>query len=325
MNFLKQIIKTCLVWVAGSIGWHFATNKPGRLIILMYHRVLPADDHRTRFEEPGMIVTPDTFALHLATLQQSNLEIVDLTDWVKNRDNYAQRTCVAITFDDGWRDNFEFAFPLLQEKRIPATIFAVEEHIGKCVQFWPNRVAKLLLSDHRNEAFLDILQQQLGRLPNEFNRESVSALIQGLKKFNDEQIYSWLASIDDTGDSPREMMNEEEFEQSLNKANIALGSHTLSHCRLNDFTEDSVLHNEVVMSKKRLEARFGKEIELFCFPNGDCSASALNLVAQHYKAAVTTKRGHVDEFTPHELKRIGVHNDISDTKIKFKARMSGWV
>lgn len=315
----------CLIWIAGSIGWRFATNKPGRLIILMYHRVLPADDQRTQFEEPGMIVTPETFALHLAALQHSNLAIVDLAEWVRNRDTYANQTCVAITFDDGWRDNFEFAFPLLQASQIPATVFAVEEHIGKSVQFWPNRVAKLLLSKDKNQAFLDILRKQIGELPNEFDRESVSALIQELKQFNDEQIYTWLASVANTDDTEREMMNEEEFIHAMKTANIAIGSHTLSHCRLNTNTEDSVLYDEVVMSKKRLEARFGETMELFCFPNGDYSDSALKLVAQHYTAAVTTKRGHVDKFTAHELKRIGVHNDISDTELKFKARMSGWV
>ena len=75
-----------------------------------------------------------------------------------------------------------------------------------------------------------------------------------------------------------------------------------------------------------LEQKIGVAVSTFCFPNGDFSEEAHNLVCQHYDAAVTTMRGinTADKLSPHSLLRIGVHNDISDTPLKFKARLSNF-
>src|SRR5690606_22913761 len=53
------------------------------------------------------------------------------------------RAC-ALTFDDGWRDNYVHAFPVLRESRAPATIYLVSRLVGGNYGFWPTRLARIL-------------------------------------------------------------------------------------------------------------------------------------------------------------------------------------
>ncbi len=84
----------------------------GRRFILAYHRVVPVGSEDTSFVQPGMYVTSDTFEMHLHHLQ-TRYAVVPLERLVAMQDGDA----CAITFDDGWRDNYATAFPILAAAR----------------------------------------------------------------------------------------------------------------------------------------------------------------------------------------------------------------
>jgi peptidoglycan/xylan/chitin deacetylase (PgdA/CDA1 family) len=115
------------------------------LLILMYHRVLPAHGAEAAREEPGMWVAPETLRMHGQVLREF-FEPVHLDAWLQSAARGARlpRRAVALTFDDGWRDNFDFAFPVLKELDLPATIFLVSQRIGGGYDSWPNRLGALV-------------------------------------------------------------------------------------------------------------------------------------------------------------------------------------
>jgi hypothetical protein len=113
--------------------------------VLTYHRVLPEGHLVRETEQPGMLVSPGFLAMHFEVLQRY-LTPVHLDDWLraaKAGDPPPGRS-VAITFDDGWRDNYDFAFRVLKEAGMPATIFLVTDMVGSNYRFWPNRLAHAL-------------------------------------------------------------------------------------------------------------------------------------------------------------------------------------
>jgi peptidoglycan/xylan/chitin deacetylase (PgdA/CDA1 family) len=98
--------------------------------ILMYHRTIePAVSAPP--SEPGMYVTRRSFARHLEMLvrRYTLVTMDEFGDWLAGRVRFERPPC-ALTFDDGWADNYDVAFPLLKLFRVPATIFLITGSIG---------------------------------------------------------------------------------------------------------------------------------------------------------------------------------------------------
>lgn len=333
---MKSLLKQSLISTASWLGPH-KRKFPGRkssLWILMYHRILPREDLRYSLEEPGMIVQPDCFEMHLREIKKY-FDIVDLSNWLAAKqagEKLPERAC-AITFDDGWHDNFEFALPILRHEQVPATLFSVAEKIGTNFQFWPNIISALVASGAGAILFEQPeFAKPLSQAPSAINeREYCAQLINNLKQLSDTVIFNTLERLkwheQLNFDMPRALMTWEELQKMQECDQISIGSHTCNHLRLNADLPYEKLYHEIVNSKQLLATKLKSEIDIFCFPNGDYNKAALNLVKENYRAAVTTKSGIVNAYKSesHELTRIGVHQDVSETPQKFGARLSGWI
>jgi peptidoglycan/xylan/chitin deacetylase (PgdA/CDA1 family) len=96
----------------------------------MYHRI----DYR---ENDTLSVSPEIFAIQMKYLKENNYDVIPLSELVnviKNRKKYS-RKIVAITFDDGYANNFLYAFPILSKYNFPATIFLITNKVGESKEF----------------------------------------------------------------------------------------------------------------------------------------------------------------------------------------------
>lgn len=278
-----------------------------------------------------MRVTPESLDMHLQEIKR-HFELVSLGDWVAAKEDgraLPRRAC-AITFDDGWQDNYEYAFPLLLKHQVPATLFAVADKIGTDFQFWPNIIAALLLSGAGPQLAESSVLGPAGGCDPEPGGDAIAQSIKRLKARSDAEIFraleelQWRSLLREP--LPPALMSWEQLHEMRASGLVEVGSHTCSHRRLTAALTDDEICFEVAKSKQVLEQHLGGSIQLFCFPNGDYGQRALKQVQNLYVAAVTTQRGINSTNTAnHELTRIGIHNDISNTRRRFNARLSGWI
>lgn len=334
---MKAHLKNLAISTADLLGAHRRHSLgDSKLWILMYHRILPSDDFRYQLEEPGMIVEPDTFSMHLREAKK-HFDVLDFNEWLRLKrtgEKLPKRACV-ITFDDGWYDNVEFALPIIKQEKVPITLFTVVEKIGTDFQFWPNLVSALLAS-HATPAMQShpLFAQALAQVPstdNTNNREYMAAIIHRLKQSTDGAIFEALDAINWRSqlafELPSGLMDWADVRTMQASGLVSIGSHTCNHKRLNASLAANDLQHEVVESKQLLATKVNKSVDIFCFPNGDYNPAALTSVMNTYGAAVTTRRGIVNASTAdlHQLTRIGLHQHISDTPRTFGARLSGWI
>lgn len=96
--------------------------------ILMYHYIVETKDKVT---DP-LLVRPETFARQMEFLQMHHYNVLPLeTLAVLIKENRLPPKAVAITFDDGYKDNFTQVFPILIKYNLPATIFLITSEVGK--------------------------------------------------------------------------------------------------------------------------------------------------------------------------------------------------
>ena len=340
MSGLKSIVKPLVVRaVAKSAPVTWRWRRPGSLVVLMYHRVLPKDSPARTAEQPGMYVSPETLDLHLSELKR-RFELVQLDEWLRRAQGRLPlpRLACAITFDDGWRDNFDFALPVLRRHGAPATIFLVSSYIGTTQRFWPNRLielARAAFADPASVAFpqaLRILVEPVlahARERKELGIEDLDALVQQAKGFDEGQIRQLIDATATSGGGPKEyteILDEAQVTEMAQSGLIRFGSHTMTHLRLGASVSAEALEREIGGSRARLREMCGQDIELFCYPNGDTSPAAIECVRRHYLGAVTTRAGwHAGGEDAMLIPRIGVHEDVSATPASFLSRLSGWL
>ena len=340
MRRLKRIAKRAVVHtIACTAPLTWRLRRPGALVVLMYHRVLPKDSPARRTEQPGMYVSPATLDLHLTELKR-RFEPVHLEEWLRRAKTGAPlpRLACAITFDDGWRDNYEYALPVLAKHQFPATIFLVSSYIGTSYRFWPNRLMSLLQKSFAEPGSVDypqplrrIVEPVLAqaREHGTLTAEEADRAVQAAKILGEEQIRALIEAAEKSaGDAleAAEILSREEIGRMAATGLIRFGSHTATHYRLGGHPSAQAMEREIVASRDALRRLCGQEIALFCYPNGDTSPAAIECVRSHYLGAVTTHSGwHGPNGDPHLIERIGVHEDVSATRAAFQSRLSGWL
>jgi peptidoglycan/xylan/chitin deacetylase (PgdA/CDA1 family) len=300
-------------------------------LILMYHRVIPAPD---RTIQPGMLVTPSTFDSHLKLLKKK-FNVVPLHS-IRSRtdDSKSDKPYCAITFDDGWKDFYDFAWPLLAKHQLPATVFLPTNFIGTNKMFWTDEFAYLL--DQRQKTSFKYLSdvglhdtlQKIDILPGPYNIRLEKG-IEFLKAFPLKKIQRILCGLSEIWQTnvnvtQRQFMTWEEVIELKETGLISFGSHTVNHQILTTLNEEEIkaeIHDSLqVLIKKQIA---DNSTFSFCYPNGNYSAEIANLVNQAgHDIAVTTKKGwnRIDEER-YTLKRIGIHEDMTSTPALFMNRI----
>jgi peptidoglycan/xylan/chitin deacetylase (PgdA/CDA1 family) len=328
--------KSVLAKLFGSFGIPEKTirNRSGKgYVILMYHRILPSEQANHRVQ-PGMYVDPETFDMHIRYLKQ-HFQVVSFSDKfsafqtaMKSR---STRPACILTFDDGWRDFYEFGYPVLKKNQVPATVFLPTGYIGTNDWFWTDRLAGLLtdaIPPANPEKPGNPLLERIAGIQGAYE-ERLEAAIHLLKKRNDQEIEEVIAALKERvgiGVPPnqRVFLSWEEVREMGGSGLVSFGSHTHNHRILVHLKEEAV-REELALSKKILlrEGVVDPSFIPFCYPNGNSSRRIACMVREAgYHAAVSTGEGWNDgDASPFELKRVAIHQDMTASREMFGCRI----
>jgi peptidoglycan/xylan/chitin deacetylase (PgdA/CDA1 family) len=292
-------------------------------IILTYHRV--AERVPNASYDPALFVSANTFEMHINMLCRI-FNIVPLEALIQP--NQGGRRC-AITFDDGWLDNYEMAFPILKKYQVPATIFLPAALIGTRHRFWFENLIKLGKQVDTNGNQQRFITYFRGMVPTwkklGLRVEHLLDLISVMKHLPADKLDSIMANAYATLNmippKERTIMNWEEISE-MGEYNITFGAHGLKHYILP--TLDSVSKRKEIFDSLDILRQKKIPIErFFSYPNGDWDDETVEIVTQaDYLGAVTTKLGYNHARTcQFLLKRISIHEDISNLPSLFWCRI----
>jgi peptidoglycan/xylan/chitin deacetylase (PgdA/CDA1 family) len=288
----------------------------------MYHRVLP-DRSAAAEVEPGMYVTVNTFRRQMEFLRD-DYRVLSLTELLERKARGLDLSgCCAITFDDGWLDNFALAFPILRALQLPATVFLPTGFIGTEDWFWPQealRLASAMQAGFEPPADLRLVLALCGSQGP--TPERLAAVLKELGPEVRNRMIAVCRQLPAAAPRQRLVMNWPEVRQMAASGLIEFGAHSVSH-ELLDQVDENAAAEEIGTSRLRIEEELGRPCRLFSYPNGNHTARLMALVAQHgMSGAVTTRRGYLDrEANPLAVPRIGMHEDVSSTLALFQTRI----
>ena len=307
----------------------------------MYHRVLNKEEISASYSQTGIIVSKKTFAIQMEYLKK-HFNVISLIDTIQNlkfKTHFRSRSCL-VTFDDGWKDNYKNAFPILKKNHIPAVIFLPTDFIGTNKLFWQERLTKLLLvlyenysnnSDFKIKNFGVLNSEDIAAILSTSTKEinekisKFVSLQKSQKKIEVDNLIQRLESFLKVSSNTFEhtfFLNWDEI-RIMAKNGIDFGSHGKSHKIL---TNDEVdIQQELKDSKNVIEDELKTKVNSFSYPNGNYSEEVVNLVKKNgYEIAFGTESGFVSpNDDPYTLKRINIHEDMTGNIPMFLARIVG--
>ncbi|MBA4147304.1 MAG: polysaccharide deacetylase family protein [Verrucomicrobia bacterium] len=294
---MKKLLASLVRRLAYASGFSLARAKGMKVArVVMFHGV--GDDEYSTAEFKEHL---ELFAKHFTVVP-----LHSLIRKMENREAFTDE--LALTFDDGLRNNFTEAYPVLKRLQLPATFFVCPGIVESKGWLW-NQEARARLQSLGVEQRLKVFAE-LGTGA----RLDVESVIEWMKHLSIDARLSAEQTIRLATDTFRpspvhvvkyEMMTWDDL-RSLDPRLITIGSHTVNHPILATLESDE-LRFEISESRRLLEEKLGRTVDQFCYPNGSHNPAVVEEVRKHYRAAVTTEPGFVDGADDLvQLPRIGI-------------------
>ncbi|HEY8518004.1 MAG TPA: polysaccharide deacetylase family protein [Candidatus Binatia bacterium] len=304
----------------GGISTLARTVLAGRAAILRYHSVSTVADGTHLCLDPGLAVAPEHFDRQCAYLKR-HYRVLSLDEMVQrlSEGKPLPPKSVALTFDDGYLDNYTRAFPILQRHGLNATFYVTTDCIDNRSILWTGLLRFVVFTT--TVPVLETREPMAFRLPLRTpieRREAFTKLIVTMKNIPTERRLALLealrvaAGIEDVSPLKSIMMTWDQVRE-MHRAGMIFGAHTLTHPNLPNATPEEA-EREIVGSRDALAEQIGEPVRHFSYPNGRGSAhltEAIKAMVRRagFASATTSVTGSVvagdDLFA---LKRIGIYN-----------------
>lgn len=239
----------------------------GKVLTLLYHRIITLD-----IDTNLLAVSPEHFYEQMRWLKK-RYSIVRFED---NWDMFSEDS-VCITFDDGYRDNFINAVPILNELEIPATIFVSTGNINTPNEMWWDELERNLLIDKDYDKEFSLRDPFWGcswDVSTADRRVDLYYTLHWIMKnhLTVEERNNWIMQLQkwngftNIGRSENVSLQTTDL-NNLDLSNITIGAHTVNHPALARLNKEQQ-YEEIWTSKQRLEEIFNREINVFSYPFG---------------------------------------------------------
>jgi len=339
-RYLKLLVAILLRYLGVYRLERLFLSRSGGLI-LAFHRVVREGEIGHSLD-PQMYVTTSVFRGLLLFLHRHYdvVTLVDLAEKVESKAPRRKPLC-ALTFDDGYMDNYTNAFAILREMQMPATVFLTAGLIG---------TTRLLWNDAISIAFASISQSprakgQLRRLlstgeasstecrhwQRAIEDSSVRPIVEQLKTWPHAKIRALISKLEPyvisagaQGNTCR-MLTWSQVRE-MRAAGVSFGSHTLSHCILT-VEDGQTVRREIQQSKSLIESKLGSPIDTLAYPNGEYNEKTIRIARQAgFRMALTLQKEYVSvRSNPMRLGRFLINQrDVASPAGHFSSALFGY-
>jgi peptidoglycan/xylan/chitin deacetylase (PgdA/CDA1 family) len=295
--------------------------------ILTFHRVLPPHDEPFQ-PHRGLEVTPAFLDAALAALRQADVDIVSMDEaWRRLNGDPGERRFVAVTFDDGYRDTLEYAWPILKRHGVPFTLFVASAFAEGTGVLWWEALGQAVAKNSALDVEMDGALRHFDCSTPQAKDETFAMLYGWLRgKQHETDLEAAIGAIAaengiDTGAQCRELcMGWENLAGLAADPLVTIGAHTVSHPFLAK-CDDGTVRAEMTGSRLAIEQKLGVRPQHFAYPVGapDAVGPREFAIAAEvgYRTGVTTRPGVI--FADHSrhptaLPRISVNGEFQQLR-----------
>lgn len=303
---------------------------PSSGAIFNLHHIHPdADgDQEMRFNPNGPLAITDAFLGDvLGYLEDEKFDLVSLEEAVARiKKGDTTTRFAAFTIDDGYKDNFDYAWPVFRNYNCPFTVFIATDIVdGTACLWW------LILEEaikHRDVVEIDLDNQLTSFDTSSLAKkkqawENIYWPLRGSEEVALRQTIHQLAEryhIDTNALCRNLAMTWDQVRSLSADKLVTIGAHSVSHPSLVELSYKDVRY-ELIESRARIARQIGVEPKFFCYPYGDETTAGQREFALakdvRYEAALTTRKGMIyEEHRDHlfALPRISLNGSYQQIK-----------
>lgn len=317
MPFVRNIFFKILYRIGILKTLLLSNRNKGKFPVLVFHKIIPEYDeiwpgvHPLLFEEIILLLKKHYIILPLDKLLTGTKEEL--------------KNACFITFDDGYRDYLDYAYPILSRHNVPSAIFVLPYQISNKGHIWTSAVTFFI--KHYSFAEINSYFTRLGLKINTkdpynyfgLNLEITRQLCK-MKSHDRLKIVNELRAkfVADNRIIENELLSFNEL-RSIDPNLTYIGSHSLTHPSFQVETDEGFIHYEMRLSKEIIESELKTKSDAFAFPFANWNTSSLNCAKKYFRICFTGLNKMVEinkiKSSPDELynlHRFNVHHNSAE-------------